>query len=223
MYYHVILTRNGEHKKTIKSYKKKGNAMSVYRSLKKQSDRVQFPKKYVNYNKIFPVEYKLYVVKDREEGDKDPHIRDEMGRVKKHEPLYGKYTVINYTPYYVEEMFWVFGFDKTNERKTIKDIYKLLTEDIGPKSKIVRNVIVVHNKVLIYDEDHFEMVICKCKKDAQRLQYELRERTTGKKMYKKNILFLGIASGTTVGKMYDLIQEETGWPMKKIRRRSTKP
>lgn len=223
MYYHVILTRNGEHKKTIKSYKTKKNATSVFRSLKKESDRVQFPKKYINYKKIIPIEYKLYVVKDREEGDKDPYIRDEMGRVRQHEPLYDKYTIINYTPYYIEETFWTHGFDKTNERKTVKDIFHLLTDDIGPKTNIVRNVIVVHNKLLIYDEDHFEMVICKCKKDAQRLQYELRERTTDKKKYKNKIIFLETASGTTVGEMYDLIKEETGWPMKKIRRRRTKP
>lgn len=222
MYYRVILTKNGEYKKTVKKYKQKKKTLSIYQKLKKESEKVQFPKKYINYNKIIPIQYRLYFVKDREEGDKDPYVRDEMGRVKKHEPLFGEYTVIDHAPYYIEETFWVHGYDKNKERKTINDVFEMLTEDITPKGKLIRNVIVVYNKLLIYDEDHFEMVICKCTEDAERLQLKLWKRVKKKKLQKK-IVFLGRASsGKTIGQMYDLIQEETGWTMRKIRRRNTR-
>ena len=82
-------------------------------------------------------------------------------------------------------------------------------------------VIVVHNKLLIYNEKEFDMVICKCKKDAQRLHHTLAKAAEKNKI--KNLLFMGTASKANVSKMYDLIHDKTKWPYTKIRRTSTRP
>lgn len=222
MLYRVILTRNGSHKKTIKRYKTKDYAFDVYHELKEKSENVIFPKRYINYNRITPIKYHLYIVKDREEGDDDLYIRDEFGKIKQLKPLYGKYTILDYITYNIEETFWLFGCDKRKDRKTVHDITRLLVGDLTPKSKKIKNVITVHNKLLIYDEDQFDMVICKCKKDSQRLQQKLREATIDNKLH-KNILFLGTASKKITSDLYEMIEYETGWPIEKIRRISTKP
>jgi hypothetical protein len=65
------------------------------------------------------------------------------------------------------------------------------------------------------------MIICKCVEDAQRLHHTLAK--IAKKQKIKSLLFMGTASQATIGRMYDLIKEKTGWPIKKIRRTSTRP
>ena len=87
--------------------------------------------------------------------------------------------------------------------------------------KVVKQVIVVYNKLIIYNEEQFDMVLCKNLQDAQRLHHSLGK--IAKKQKIKSLLFMGTASKATIGRMYDLIHDETGWPYTKIRRRSTRP
>ena len=122
--------------------------------------------------------------------------------------------------YQVEETFWLFGKNPKNDRVTIKDIIKILMSGIY-KKQITKQVIVVHNKLVIHNEDHFDMVICKCIDDAQRLHHALAKATKINKI--NNILFMGTASQATISRMYDLIKEKTGWPIQKIWRTTTRP
>lgn len=87
--------------------------------------------------------------------------------------------------------------------------------------KMVKQIIVVYNKLIIYNEDQFDMVICKKLEDAQRLHHTLAK--IAKKQKIKSLLFMGTASPATIGRMYDVIHENTGWPYTKIRRTSTRP
>ena len=64
-------------------------------------------------------------------------------------------------------------------------------------------------------------MICKCKKDAQRLHHELDKAVKKSKI--KGLVFMGTASKVMIGRMYDIIQENTGWDILKIRRTSTRP
>jgi fibrillarin-like rRNA methylase len=86
---------------------------------------------------------------------------------------------------------------------------------------MVKQVLVVHNKLIIYSEHQFDMVICKNKKDCQRLHHTLVKLTKKQKL--KNVLFMGIATPATISNMYDVIKKNTGWPIEKIRRTSTRP
>lgn len=219
MKYKVILTKNGEHKKNFGSYKTKTSAFRKFRELRSENRGVMFPKKYVNYNGIVPVQYTLHIVKEKEEGEEGRYIRDEMGRIVQEEPLYGKYTILDKFEYHIEETFWIYGNDPKS-RNTIHDIMEILMRGIYDK-KFIKNVIVVHNKLLIYNEEMFEMVICKCKDDAQRLNRELANAAIKNKI--KNIIFSGTATKKTVSDMYEIIHKKTKWPMSKIRRTTTRP
>jgi hypothetical protein len=79
----------------------------------------------------------------------------------------------------------------------------------------------VNNKLIIHSEEQFDMVICKCMEDAQRLHHTLNKVVKKNKI--KNIIFMGTATDATMGRMYDLIKEKTGWPMRKIWRTTTRP
>ena len=87
--------------------------------------------------------------------------------------------------------------------------------------KMVKQIIVVHNKLLIYNENQFDMVICKNLEDAQRLHHTLAKICKKQKI--KSLLFMGTATPATISRMYDLILENTNWNIDKIRRTSTRP
>jgi hypothetical protein len=67
---------------------------------------------------------------------------------------------IRFKIYQIEETFWIYGLDNTTERSTISEIVKRLMIGVHGK-KMVKEIIVVYNKLIIYNENQFDMVICK--------------------------------------------------------------
>lgn len=218
--YRVILTRNGEYKKTLHKCRRRDTSFINFRRLVDENETVMFPKEYTNSNGIKKVKYKILIVKDTEEGDEFRTKRDSLGRTYTEKPIFGIWTVLDDKPYNIEETFWMFGKDPIHERITIHDFLKPLMLN-AYKKNMTKQLIVVHNKLVLYNEDQFEMIICKCKKDAQRLHHMLAKACRKNKI--KSIIFMGTANKNTVGLMYDVILEHTGWPIEKIRRTSTRP
>ena len=219
MGYRVVLTKNGEYKKTLHKCQTRETAYINYRRFKKENESVIFPRHFVNYGKLTPVKYQIMLVKDIEDSDKNRYVRDELGKLYEEQPLGGIWTIIDSGEWNIEETFWVYGHDSKNDRQTIKGILQKLM--IGAYSKKnVKEILVVHNKLIIYSEEQFDMVICKCKKDAQRLHHQLAKATDNNKI--SGLLFLGTATPATISKMYEIIHEHTGWDYKKIRRSSTR-
>ena len=220
MVYRVILLRNGKYKKTLHRCRTKDTSFINYQIIKKGNENIIFPRKFVNSNGIRPVKYEICVVKDFEEGDGSRTLRDDLGRVYKEKVLFGKWTVLASNEYNYEETFWVYGDDPVNERKTILELMPRIMDGAN-RQKYTKQIIVVHNKLLIHNEEEFMMVICKNKEDAQRLHHTLQKAAKKNKI--KMLVFLGTASPATVSRMYDIILENTDWSIEKIRRTSTKP
>ena len=218
MTYRVILLVNGQYKKTLHRCKTKETAFINYHSLK-EKNKVFYPRKFLNNNGIIPVKYQICVSKPTEEGDTFRLLRDDYGKTYTEEPL-GDWTILASDDYDMEETFWLYGYDSKVDRPTISEIVKKLM--IGAYSKrLVKQIIVVHNKLIIHSEEQFDMVICKNMEDAQRLHHTLAK--IAKKQKIKSLLFMGTASDVMISRMYDLIHEETEWPYKKIRRTTTRP
>jgi hypothetical protein len=217
--YRVILTRNSEYKKTLHRSKKETTSFVNFNKIKMENN-VFFRKEFINYNGIIPATYKIYVVKDYVEGDKARLVRNRVGRLVYEKPLFGIWTVLHDSSYEIEESFWVHGYNNQTDRKSIIDIIQLLMVGMGDNKK-TKQVVVVNNKLLIHEEDQFEMVICKCKKDAQRLHHELAKAAKDNKI--KNLFFMGTANKKMCGDYYDIIHEHTGWSYTKIWRTTTRP
>lgn len=199
--------------------KTKETAFMNYHNLIEKNKKVKFPKKYINTKKIKPVEYKICVVKPTTEGDVFRTIRDKYGKTYVEKPI-GDWTILDSEEYNIEETFWIYGFDSKLNRPIIDDIVKKLVSG-AYKQKMVKQIIVVYNKLIIYNEEQFDMVICKCIEDAQRLHHTLAKIAKKQKM--KSLLFMGTASQATISRMYEIIKQKTGWPIKKIRRTTTRP
>jgi len=219
MLYRVILTRNGEYKQTLHRCKTRDTSFINFNRIK-EDNIVFFEKKFINYEGIVPVEYKIYTVKDYEDSDKLRIVRNKLGKLVEEPPIFGIWTVLNDSEYQVEENFWLYGSNPLTERKTITDIVKLLMFGMNDKRK-TKQVVVVHNKLLIHEEDQFDMVICKCKKDAQRLHHALAKAASDNNI--DHLFFMGTARKKMISDFYDIIHKHTKWPYRKIRRTTTRP
>lgn len=219
MVYRVILLSNGEYKKTLHRCKTVETVYLNYHSIK-EKNKVLYPKRFINTKGIKPVKYQICITKITEEGDTFRVLRDDYGKLYTEKPL-GDWTILASDDYELEENFWIYGFNqKGKDRPTIAEVVKRLMINAHSK-KVVKQIIVVHNKLIIYNEDQFDMIICKNLEDAQRLHHTLAKIVKKQKI--KSLMFMGTATPATIGRMYDLIHDETGWPYTKIRRTSTRP
>jgi hypothetical protein len=218
MLYRVILVANGVYKKTFHKSKTRETAFINYHSLKEKNN-VLYPRKFINTNGIKPVKYQICVTKITEEGDTFRLLRDDYGKTYTESPI-GDWTILASDDYEVEETFWLYGFNPKADRPNITEVVKKLMIGAYAK-KMVKQIIVVYNKLIIYNEDQFDMVICKNMEDAQRLHHTLAK--IAKKQKIKSLLFMGTASQSMVSRMYDIIVEETGWDILKVRRTTTRP
>jgi hypothetical protein len=217
MSYRIVLLSNGKYKKTLYKCKTIENVYLKFHKMK-EDNNVLYPKKFLNTNGIKSVKYEICITKPTEEKDSFRLLRDEYGKLYTETPL-GDWTILTSDEYDIEETFYIYGY-VGDERPTIREIVKRLM--IGAHSKkMVKQIIVVHNKLIIYNEDQFDMIICKNLEDAQRLHHTLAK--IAKKQKIKSLLFMGTATPANVGRMYDIIHQETEWPYTKIRRTSTRP
>ena len=218
MKFRVVLVANGEYKKTLHRCMTRETAYINFHKLK-DANKVFYPQRFINTNKIKPVTYQICITKITEPDDSFRTLRDNFGKLYTEPPL-GDWTIIDSAPYEIEETFWIYGMNPKTERPTIHEVVKRLVTGAYAKN-MVKQVIVVYNKVIIYNEDQFDMVICKNLEDAQRLHHTLAKIARKQKI--KSLMFMGTASKVMISNLYDLIHEKTKWPYTKIRRTSTRP
>jgi hypothetical protein len=217
MVYRVILTSNGKYKKTLYRCKTKESVFLKYHKMREENN-VLYPKRFLNTNGLKKVKYEICVIKPTEDTDTFRLLRDEYGKLYIEKPL-GDWTILTSDEYNIEETFFIYGYEG-DERPNIREVVKRLMIGAHAK-KMVKQIIVVYNKLLIYNENQFDMIVCKNLEDAQRLHHTLAK--IAKKQKIKSLLFMGTAQPAQIGRMYDIIHEETGWPYTKIRRTSTRP
>ncbi len=217
MRFRVMILKNGEVHKVLYKCKTDRNSRLKFKEYKELSDIVKHPKKVVTSNNITEVNYELCRVKLYEPKDEDRTLRDKFGRLIK-APRIGKWVILNLIPYFIEETFYVFGYNSISDRKDFMFILGLITKAINHE-KITKNVILLHNKIIIYNEYQFDLVICKTKDESIRLYNNLKSVVLDNKL--KRILFMDHANDRLIGELYEMIMEETGWDYRKVTRTST--
>lgn len=217
--YRVILTLNGVYKKTLYRCETRDTAFINFHKIKADNASILFPKKFINSKTIKPVRYEICVSKITENDDVRRVRRDFFGKIYT-EPFIGDWTILHSDDFDVEETFWIFGLNPKAIRPNIREVVKRLMVGVYAK-QMVKQIVVVHNKLLIHNEDQFDLIICKNILDAQRLHHTLAKIAHKQKI--KNLLFMGTSTKANIGRFYDVIQEKTKWPILKIRRTTTRP
>jgi hypothetical protein len=219
MGYRVILTKNDEYKKTIYRSKTLQYSREKFEEeIEHNNETIKFPRKFLSDKKITPVEYKIYLVKDFEDGDETRLVRDELGRLREEGPIFDIWTVIDEQPYQFEESFYVYGFDPRQDRKDIRFVMTLMMKGMNNKD-LTKSIVVLHNKLIIYNEHQFDIVFCKCLDDAVRL-YDIL-MNTARSMTFKRLMFMGQAGDRLTGELYEMMMEVTGWNYRKVSRTAT--
>lgn len=218
MEYRVLLLQNGKFKKKLHECKSNTTSKNNYKRILDENEEVKFPRKFLTTDKVTPVLYEVCRVKRFEEKDKERTIRDRLGRLVPPIVLWGEWTVLEYEYYEIEETFYVYGYDPISDRKDFDFILGLLVKGIGDE-KLTKDIIVLNNKLIIYNEYQFDIVICKSKTDARRLYDVLLDVSKDNKL--KRLLFMGKASEKMTGELYEMMMEVTGWDYRKVSRIST--
>lgn len=216
MKFRIVLLLNGKYKKTLHKCKTLETIYQNYNRIKEEN-HVFFPKKYINSQGIKRAKYEIAITKKTEDGDSFRILRDDLGKLYTESPL-GDWTILDSDLFEIEETFYLWGLENETDRVDIREVLKRLMINAHSK-RIVKQVIVVYNKVIIYNEEQFDMVMCKNLVEAQRLHHTLAK--IAKKQKIKSLLFMGTASKATITRLYDLIHDETGWEYSKIRRTTT--
>jgi len=216
MRYKIIITKDGKKKKLLYEGSNEKIAKEKYYTVK-DNNNVLFPKKNNAYKKVKPVHYEIMFLKEKEDSDSPFYVRDELGRNKPVDIKSDKWSLIHKDDFLYEEKFTVYGYD---ERLETKDIIKKIILRRNKKDKI-KQINYVINKVLIYQNGDFDVVVCKNSSDARRLYKTLREFCETNKVI--NIMFTGLVGKRNRTNLYKRIVEKTGWTMNKTYRSSTRP
>ena len=215
MQYRIIITNNNKKKKIL--FKNNNIKLARKKFFKfKDTNKVLFSKQHTAYKKVKSAKYELVLIKEWEKNDKPYSTRDEVGRNIEIEDKNKKWTILEKCDYHFEEKFTVFNSKK---RLTAIEIIKSILLKTN-SSIIIKQVNYINNKLLIHQNNDFDIIICKCTKDCEKLYSLLLD------FYKKNkdsnIMFTGKISKNK-NNIYKLIKEKTNWDEFKLYRTTTRP
>jgi len=215
MQYRIIITANNKKKKIVQKSNDLNTIKKKYFKIK-DKNKVLYPKQTSAYLKTNPVKYEIILMKKWEEGDTPFIDRDMLGRTVEISDIKKKWTILYKDEYSYEETFTVFGYKK---RLNCIEIIKLLLMK-KHQTVVIKQVNYIENKLLIHQDNDFDVVLCKCPGDAERLYKILNDFVEKNKI--KNIMFTGVVElGKT--ETYKMIVEKTGWKRNKVYRTVTRP
>ena len=224
--YIIIRSRENRQSKYIGRYHTIADAYAKKEELAKLNSAVIFPRENVNDGRrddeIFESKTEYLILKKNDKGASANKLRNEYGKLVDHEVVGGKWLIVDKFPCLEEETFWVYGFDNKKDRKTFSWIFNEFIANKVANPDTVVLIYVYNNKVIFkYDDEDFELVICKCVSDAIRMYNFIQAKT---RRFKKRIILLGATGGHSPrgAEIIDMIRKKTGWKYKKIWERSTR-
>lgn len=221
--YHIIITSNGREIKDIYHSAKETSVYNKFNALvKKNSETVVFPVRYINNNGLKDANYEIVIIKSKDKKDaSETKIRDEYGRYVSYVSSSDDWIIVDRAKYDREETFWVYGFHPQLDRKNFRWIFDNYIKN-GCNKYSFKNILVFKNKLIIDTNGKLNIVLCKNRNDCIRLFNKLEEKSIDNKL--KYIIWGGDISNSPIKK--DIIKrllEYTGWNYDKLRRNSLRP
>lgn len=223
--YRIIITSQNKIMVCVfKTLYKKSALFAFEKILKENKKNIRFPIKYSSRDhRLMESKYELLLMKTKSDGDSDKTLlRNEYGQLVPHISNSSKMIIYKKEKYLFEESFWVYGFNPKSQRKNFNYIlHEIVLKNLPNVKYPIKNIIIYNNKLLIQTENDFDIIICKCENDAARLYTELEKEIY--KMKIKSIMFSGLSKNVVRERIEESIAKKTGWEIKKIRQKSTRP
>jgi hypothetical protein len=218
--YKIISCRNGVQNKFIGKYRTIEEAYEVFNDLKTKDRGVIFPSVITGDEKI-KNSIDEYILIEKSDSQTSL-LRNEYGKLVEQVVDKEGWAVIDKFRYKREELFWVYGYNSKNDRKTFLWIYTNLVISGIDGYFSFKRIFLYKNKLLIRDDsERLEMVLCKDVGDAIRMYNKIEEWVKRDKI--KQILFIGDFSEISDRrrKLEDELVKLTGWTKRKIQMKNT--
>lgn len=229
-FYRIIITSQNKIMVCVFKTLYKKSAISAFNKIIIENKKsVKFKVKYSSRDhKLMSSKYEILLMKTKTDDDPDsPLHRNEFGKLVPHTCNSNKMIIYKKEEYLFEETFWIYGLNPKSQRRDYFYILNdLIVDELTKNGQLkikypIKTLIVYRNKLLIENDDDFEIVICKCEEDSVRLYTELQNDIKKQKI--KSVAFLGFAKDNLEKRIEEKLLEKTGWTLSKIRRKNTRP
>lgn len=224
-FYRIIVTTRKKLLVEVLSTQSKVKAIESYNKiLSKNNKKIRFPVRYLNNDtEIVPANYELILMKRKCSDDPDkPLLRNEIGQLVPHESNSERMIIYKKDEFLFEETFWVYGLNNKSQRKDFDYILnEIVLRNVIRVKYPIKRILIYKNKLVIEDDDDFDMIICKNENDCARLYTELEKEI--KKLKIKSVFFSGFSKEVTNSRLVEKIMDKTGWTEEKVKRRNTRP
>lgn len=224
-FYRIILTSQNKIIACIYKTLYKKSALTAFNKLIVENKKtVRFPIKYSSRDhKLIESKYEAILMKNKTALDSSEQLlRNEYGKLVPHITNSTKMVIFKKEEYYLEESFWVYGYNPKLQRKDFNFILnEIVLKDLPKVNYPVKTILVFRNKFLIQTDDDIDIVICKCENDAARLYTEIKKEVDSLRY--KSIYFSGMVKDSMRRRIEQRLMDKTNWTLEKIRRKSTRP
>ena len=204
--YIIVLFKNKQKKKIIKSYQTESTARKKFKSLS-DSKNVLFPIRYENAEKV---KYEIGILTDQEMYQLPLFQVDDIGRNEEVFVNSDEYTFIDIKPYEIEEKI----FDwQTNSRIDMLSLIKTYCN-----KRELKNIFTLNNKLVIQVEESFSLFSLKNPEDSHRLLETIEKYF--RENNRKDAIFVRDTSTTQRKWLYELL-ESKGFDKGKLYRQNT--
>ena len=223
--YKILGVKNGKQKLVVGKYYTMEEAYENFERVKKENDDVIFPVEIEHNQTISAPKFEYLLMERNIDGTKtDAMLRNDIGKIVEQKTNINDWVIIDKTKRNVEETFWVWGYDKSRDRKTFKWIYDNLLIATIENIYDIKRVILFKNKIVFKsDDDSIKVIFCKVAADAVRFYNKLEEFIKKDKI--KQVFFLGNYGTKPITdkrlKLEEDIMALTGWNRYKVRMSST--
>lgn len=200
--FQIVLYENYKKIKVLHTYTRLYDANNRLKIL--NSKETYLPKKFIYRDKkLTEVNYKIFLFKRKEEGDKSILIRDNFGKIITQSLESPEWVVIDEANYEIEEQFNV--TDANRKLTAIEVLNHVILPNVSDKN--TKQVFMLNNKLVI-EGDYLNMVTCKNLDECIRLYNKIRKHCFDLKI--KNILFFGSIQKVDRKLWYKKIHNVTG-------------
>ena len=172
MNYQIVLFKNKTKKKIINKFKTHKKANNFFESLMNESDSVIFDKKYENGVECG---YELALIEETSGTFLPIFLKDEFGRKVKVNLDDENFTILKIMKYRIEELFLDYS---KNQKITLSELLKTHLKQDG--FKLISKL---NNKVIIQNDDKFNLLTFKNGDDSMRFIDNLSSHFINEKRY----------------------------------------
>lgn len=214
--YKIFSCRNGIQNKYIGKYRSSEDAYEVLNKLKIEDENVIFQSLITGVDSL-ENSVDEYILIEKTDAP-NTMLRNEYGKLVEQRINLDGWIIVDKVRYKREETFWVWGYDKKDDRKTFSWIYEnILLANISSPYNFKR-VLIYKNKIVFKnDNGGIDLIMCKHISDSVRFYNMLESWIKRDKI--KQVIFVGDYSSLSDRrrKLENELLELTGWKINKIR------